>query len=256
MRRDRATTELAWGALLASCVLVLMVSRMRADRGGRRRRPRDDTGSLRAEAVGPARRSRSRLFRIGMTCLLCGAFGLVTSMTTWAAFNDTGLNANNFFIVGTVDIDDNDNSGFMLGLTNAVPGNSDTSCIKVSFAGTLSSSVRLYGTTTGTGLDQYLTLTVTRGVYTPSEPAFDSCTNFSADGTNYIGGGNGVIYNGTLQAFPDNYAAGLVDPTSGSPEVWSTNESHVYRFVVTLQNNTSAAGKNATQAFTWEARNN
>ena len=69
--------------------------------------------------------------------------------------------------------------------------------------------MRLYGTTTGTGLDQYLDLKVTRGTYTPSEPAFDSCTNFQPDGTEYIAGkGNGVIYDGTLQGFPDDYAGG------------------------------------------------
>jgi hypothetical protein len=115
--------------------------------------------------------------------------------------------------------------------------------------------VRLHGTTTGSGLDQYLDLKVTRGVYSPSDPAFKSCTNFQADGTNYIGAGNGVIYNGTLQAFPDDYASGLVDPLSGSPESWTTGEAHVYRIDVTLQNNFSAQNKDAAQTFRWEARN-
>jgi hypothetical protein len=64
-----------------------------------------------------------------------------------------------------------------------------------------------------------------------------------------------VVYNGTLQGYADNYAGGLVDPTSGSPENWTTGEKHVYKIQVTLQNNAAAAGKNATQDFTWEARN-
>ena len=42
---------------------------------------------------------------------------------------------------------------------------------------------------------------------------------------------------------------------SGSPETWTASEKHVYRIQVTLQNNAAAAGKNATQDFTWEARN-
>jgi hypothetical protein len=46
-----------------------------------------------------------------------------------------------------------------------------------------------------------------------------------------------------------------VDPTAASPESWATNEVHVYRFQVTQQNNALAQGKNATQTFTWEARN-
>ena len=115
--------------------------------------------------------------------------------------------------------------------------------------------MRLYGTTTGSGLDQYLDLKVTRGTYNPSTPAFKSCTNFQADGTDYLGAGNGVIYTGTLQAYPDDYASGLVDPTSGAPESWSSGEVHVYRFDMTLQSNFAAQGKNATQTFRWEARN-
>jgi hypothetical protein len=64
-----------------------------------------------------------------------------------------------------------------------------------------------------------------------------------------------VIYNGTLQAFPDDYASGLVDPLAGSPESWTTDEVHVYRLTVTLQSNFGAQNKDATQAFRWEARN-
>ena len=64
-----------------------------------------------------------------------------------------------------------------------------------------------------------------------------------------------MVYNGTLQGFPDSYAAGIVDPPSGGAEAWTNAEVHVYRFEVTLQSNVLAEGKNATQTFTWEARN-
>jgi hypothetical protein len=49
-------------------------------------------------------------------------------------------------------------------------------------------------------------LTVTRG--TISSGSFDSCTNFPADSTNWIGSGNGVVYSGTLQGFADDWTAG------------------------------------------------
>ena len=58
------------------------------------------------------------------------------------------------------------------------PGNTDTGCIKVSYAGSLASEVRLYGTTSGTGLDAYLDLTVTRGTYTPRNPASTRARTF------------------------------------------------------------------------------
>lgn len=191
-----------------------------------------------------------------MTAVVIGLLGFVTVFATEAAFSDTTPNAGNSFVAGTVMLSDNDSDGPVLTLTNAIPGDTDSECIVVDFAGTLPSSVRLYGTTGGSGLDQYVNLTVTRGTFTGAADAFDSCNGFSADATNYAGAGAGVLYFGTLRNLPDTYATGLVDPTAGTPEVWTTNESHVYRFDVTLQNNSSAQGLSATQTFVWEARNN
>jgi hypothetical protein len=174
---------------------------------------------------------------------------------TWAAFSATTASTGDSFASGTVALADNDSGTAMLSLSSAVPGNSDSGCITVSYTGSLASAVRLYGTTTGTGLDAYLDLKVTRGGFSGAPPAFDSCTTFTADATDYIGSGSGVIYDGTLQGFPDDYAAGRVDPLAASPETWTTSEAHVYMLQITVQNNPSAQGKDATQTFTWEARN-
>jgi len=173
---------------------------------------------------------------------------------TYAAFVARSANGGERIETGSVKLADNDSGGSLLSFSGGYPGDTDTGCIEVTYAGSLDSTVRLYGKTTGSGLDQYLDLKVTRGAYS-SNPGFDSCSNFTADATNYLGAGAGVIYNGTLQGFADDYAGGLVDPTPGSPESWSTNEKHVYRVQVTLQNNVAAAGKSAAQDFTWEARN-
>jgi hypothetical protein len=174
---------------------------------------------------------------------------------TFAAYRATSANNGNRLEAGSVKLADNGDGSSLLSLSGTVPGDTATACIKVSYSGSLPATVRLHGTTTGSGLDQYLDLKVTRGAYSPSDPAFKSCTNFQADGTNYIGAGNGVIYNGTLQGLPDDYASGLVDPLSGSPESWTTGESHVYRIQVTLQSNFAAQNKDAVQTFRWEARN-
>jgi hypothetical protein len=176
----------------------------------------------------------------------------VTGTGTYAAFSGTSANPSNSFTAGTVAIGDNDAGGTLLSLSNARPGDSSTGCIKVTYSGSLDANVRLYGSASGS-LPTYLTLTVTRG--TDSSPSFASCANFTADGTNYIGSGSGVIYSGNLSAFPGTYAAGLVDPTSGSPELWTTSEAHSYKLVVSLQNNAAAQGLNSTASFTWEARN-
>ena len=196
--------------------------------------------------------NRSRRFLIAAAiALLVPAAG----SATYAAFRATSANGGNIVEAGSVKLSDNGDGSSMLSLSAAVPGNTTSACIKVTYDGSLPATVRLHGTTTGSGLDQYLDLKVTRGVYSPTTPAFKSCTNFQADATNYIGAGNGVIYNGTLQGYPDDYASGLVDPLSGSPESWTTAEVHVYRLDVTLQSNFAAQTKDATQAFRWEAKN-
>jgi hypothetical protein len=201
------------------------------------------------------RHSRSGRSRTFAAMLLLGLVALTAGSATWAAYTATTGNSGDRIEAGSVRLDDNDNDSPLLALSAAQPGATDSGCIRVTFAGSLASSVRLYGATTGSGLDQYLNLRITRGSYNPTEPGFDSCTNFQPDGTNYIGAGNGVIYDGTLQGYADSYAAGLVDPLPASPETWTTGEVHVYQLEVTLQNNSAAEGLNAGQTFTWEARN-
>jgi hypothetical protein len=204
-------------------------------------------------AAEEAKRMRGwrRFGSLGVLALLVPAAGAIT----FAAYTATSANNGDRLEAGSVKLSDNGDGSSLLSLSGAVPGNTTSACIKVTYDGSLPATARLHGTTTGGGLDPYLDLKITRGVYSPSDPAFKSCTNFQADGTNYIGAGNGVVYNGTLQGFPDNYAAGLVDPLSGSPESWTNGEVHVYRFDVTLQSNFAAQNLDAAQTFRWEARN-
>lgn len=183
--------------------------------------------------------------------VVVGMVATIAVGITSAAFVSKTSNAGSSFATGTVSITDNDAGGFMLALSSAKPGNADTSCIKVTYTGSLDSTVRLYATASGT-LAPYLQLTVTRGI-DPS-PSFDACTTFTADATDYIGSGAGVIYSGLLSAYPATYGAGIVDPTSGSPETWTTSEVHSYRFAISLNNDPAAQGLSSTATFTWEAR--
>jgi predicted ribosomally synthesized peptide with SipW-like signal peptide len=201
---------------------------------------------------GAHRKQPSMRTKIALTAIALGLIGLLAGFGTWSAFSSTTSNTGNSFSAGDVILTDNDAGSAMLSLANAKPGDSDTSCIVVTYSGSLPSTVRLYGTTGGSGLDQYLDLTITRG--TDPLPSFDSCAGFTPDATDYIGAGAGVIFDGTLQAYPDDYAGGLVDPIPGSPESWTNSEAHGYRFVVSVQDDNSAQGLTATQTFTWEAR--
>lgn len=186
-----------------------------------------------------------------LSALVVGIVGVVSGAGTFASFSSTTANGGNTFAAGTVAISDNDAGGTMLTLSNAKPGDSATGCIAVTYGGTLPADVRLYGSTSG-GLASYLTLTVTRG--SDPTPSFPGCAGFSADGTNYIGAGAGVVYQGNLSSYPGTWGGGIVD-APGSAETWTNGEQHVYRFAVTLQNNSAAEGLSANASFTWEARN-
>jgi hypothetical protein len=190
------------------------------------------------------------------TCLLAGAgaaiVASVVATATYSALSATTVSSANSYAAGSVTLVDNDGGARMLSLTNATPGSSATGCILVTYNGSLNATVRLYGTVTGL-LGPYLTLTVTRG--TDLAPSFGSCAAFTADATNYIGAGLGVIYSGLLSAFPSSYTTGIVDPTSGAPETWISAEAHSYKFVISLNNDGGAQGLSSAATFTWEARN-
>jgi len=191
--------------------------------------------------------------KLAATALVIGLVGAVAGAGTWSAWSATTDNEDNAFETGTVAISDNDGgSSPMFTLSGLSPESAPAvRCILVTYDGTLDSSVRLYGTTTGSGLAQYLDVTVTRG--TLPDDDFD-CAGFTADATNYIGAGAGVVFDDTLQAYPDAYAAGLDDPLPGAPESWATDEAHAYRFEVAVQDDDAAQAKTANQVFTWESR--
>jgi Concanavalin A-like lectin/glucanases superfamily/Camelysin metallo-endopeptidase len=188
------------------------------------------------------------LVAVAVAVLVGGGVG------TFSYFVATTSNAGNAVSSGTVALSDNDSGQSLFSLSDMNPGESDTRCIKVTYDGSLASRVRLYGTTAGTGLDPYTSVTVTRGTQSGT-PAPRDCTGFTADSSTYVSGqAAGVVYAGTLQDFPDSYAAGISDPESGSPENWTTGESHAYKIQVTVGDEPSATAKNASQTFTWEAQ--
>lgn len=79
-----------------------------------------------------------------------GGFGAIAGMGAYSSFTGTTSNTGNSFAAGSVILSDNDSNTAMLALSNAKPGDSDTSCIKVTYTGSLSSTVRIYGTISGT----------------------------------------------------------------------------------------------------------
>ena len=175
--------------------------------------------------------------------LLVGLAGAV-AYGTYAAFTDTTANGSNSFAGGTVTLTSNSAATPVYALASRSPGDTGQRCVRVTYSGSLASTVRLYRSafSGGTGLDAYVDLTVIRGSGTQTD-----CSDFSSAAT---------VYSGTLASFASAYASGLALTNAGGSASWSQNDAVTYRITVQLQNNTAAQGLGTgTHSFTWEARN-
>lgn len=210
---------------------------------------------------------RGYAHKVGLTLLLLGLLGALIIVATWAAFSDTTANAGNRWDAGSVDIVDNDDGTRALydlfdGTPLGKPGSSDSGCIKLTFNGSLDSTVRLYGSNNlnANDLDDQLTLSITSG----TGPAVNNdctATDFTAAGA------AGDIYSGSLANFMATYNDYTDNLTlnAGADAVWSPTETVTYKFEISLADDAdvnNANSKTATgyatglHSFTWEARNN
>lgn len=188
---------------------------------------------------------KRRGWKVGVlaaTVLLTTALILTAS---FAAFSDTTDNSGNTWSAGTVVLTDDDGGvSAMFTVGNMAPLTTVIECIVVTYSGSLvPADVNLYGVSGGTGLDVYLDVTVEEG----TGGLFGNCAG--AGGFTPIGP---AIFAGTLTSF----AATHTNFTNGVG-AWlpaANPESRTYRFTVTLQDNNSAQGLDATATFTWEAQ--
>jgi Concanavalin A-like lectin/glucanases superfamily len=181
---------------------------------------RDQRRAGRAGRGGNGRRAAS----IGLLALVLLAAGTGVG---YSAFLALATNSGNSFGAGSVSMTDNDSGTAMLSLTDAALGATDTSCIKATYTGSLGATVHHWGDISGT-LAPYLSLKVTRGT---GADTFDNCSDFSADGTNYIGEGAGVVYDGKLSDYPTSHATGIVDPNDGGAGNYSATVSGISSLV-------------------------
>lgn len=190
--------------------------------------------------------------RLLLTLLVLGVTGAITVTGTYAAFSGATANASNQFTAGSVTISDGHAAATPISITNLRPGSTATNCIAVRHDGSVNADVRQFASTSGT-LIPYVQLKVTRG--TGLSAGWPACTGFSADATNYIGQGNGVVYNGALSSFPTSSGTATLDPTNASPETWSNLETHAFQYEISLTDTTAAQGLSGSMTITWEAQN-
>jgi hypothetical protein len=146
----------------------------------------------------------------------------------------------------------NDRGSALIVMNNARPGQTASSCVTITYRGSKPVRMKLYGARSGSGLDQYVELTVTRGTSRATTPK--SCAGFSADRRNYRGFGNGVVFKGLVSQFPKTWSAASYDPAGGTAEKWTKGEARAFRFHVRVVDNQAAMGLWLTQKFSWQVR--
>lgn len=188
------------------------------------------------------RQKRGR--KLLLTLLIVGVIGSIAGIGTFSAFSDTTSNDNNSFAAGTVYITDDDAGAALYSVTNQAPLDSVTNCINVTYLGTLDADVHFYASLSGGALEPYVDVLVEEGT---GATAFGDCTGFTPAGT---------VYTGTLAGMPTSWASG---PATGG--TWAQNDTHSYRFTVTLQDDPAANGgsggslSTGLHSFIWEAQN-
>jgi predicted ribosomally synthesized peptide with SipW-like signal peptide len=195
--------------------------------------------------------------KILLSLLLIGAASALAGFGTFSAFSSTTTNSANSFAAGTVFLDDNDAGGFMYQVSNQAPDAVTERCIKLTYGGTRTADVRLYTPTASVGaVADYVNLVVEKGTLAGS-PAFPGCGasgDFTAEGV--------ALFDGELDDFvstKNSYTNGI-PAFPGSQTQWNQNDTLVYRFTLTLQDDNGANGgatplTTGSHAFTWEARN-
>jgi hypothetical protein len=185
------------------------------------------------------------------TVVIVGLLIAAVGAAVFSAYTSVAANQGNTFRAGSIALTDNDSGNALFTVQGFTPGDAFVRCIEVDYSSTggVQSSLRLYGQTGGTGLAQYLDLRIRRGTM-PSAGTPGDCTGFTPDVDDYEGSGQGVIFDSTLDAFGDDYAAGTSDPATA----WSDGDKAVYEITLTVQNDNAAQGLDATQDFQFEAR--
>ena len=198
-------------------------------------------------------REMSRRKKALLTTLVVGVVVGLIVFGVFSAFSATTSNNNNQFSAGSVSISDNHSASALYDVSGATPGTSSTaSCIKVTYSGSLASTVKLYRSafTGGTGLDTYLNLAITKGTGNQTD-----CSDFTPASS------GSSVYNSTLSGLGTSFgdAAAITLTNAGGSSTWSSSDAVTYKFVASLPSNvsSSANGKvTGTHSFTWEAQNN
>jgi predicted ribosomally synthesized peptide with SipW-like signal peptide len=192
--------------------------------------------------------NRSKVLR---TLLVLGIVACIAGAGVFSAFSSKTENPGNVVTAGTVVLKDNDSGTALYKMEAAKPGESTTSCIKVTYEGSLPATVKLFTESTIGELGPFVNLKVEAG--TQATSTFPKCEGFTP-------AASPTVYEGTLSAFATEHATFATGVTTNpaSQTKWETNNAVVYRFTATLSSttpNTAQTKTTGSHTFTWEAQN-
>ena len=193
--------------------------------------------------------NRSKVLR---TLLVLGIVACIAGAGVFSAFSSQTDNPGNVISAGTVTLEDNDGSVALYSITGAKPGDSKTSCIKVTYKGSLPATVKLMTPSTIGELGPYVNLKIEAG--TQATSTYPKCEGFTPATS------GATVYEGTLSAFAlehNSFATGITtNPASATK--WETNNSVVYQVTATLSSSAPEAAQGKTTGshiIRWEAQN-
>jgi hypothetical protein len=183
--------------------------------------------------------------------VVLGLLGGLAGLGAFSAFTATTTNSGNSIASGTVQIDQHAGATTMINVSNQKPGDTVTKCVRVTYTGSLASSVKLYSTSVTNGTNY--TVRAERGSGLSAPAADMNCTGFSSSSDAYA--------TGDLGSFATTYAGGYDGKAGGT--AWATNDAVDYRFTFVTKDDTTANAHTTGNTFptgsfsyTWEARNN
>ena len=157
-----------------------------------------------------------------------------------AAFSGLTKNTGDTWSAATVSIADDDGGTAAFAVTGAMPGDSGSKCITVTYTGGPAATVKLYATGLTGGLGPYLNMTIAQG----TGGSFASCTGFTP----------AVSTSSTLSAFASTYSS--FGTGFGAWTNATTGSTATYQISWSIAADNGAANTSAALTFTWEAQNN
>jgi predicted ribosomally synthesized peptide with SipW-like signal peptide len=189
----------------------------------------------------------SKTTKVLRTLVVVGVVGGLAALGVFAAFSSQTDNPGNNVTAGTVTLADNDGGTALYNISNAKPGSTQTSCIRVNYTGSLDADVKLFTPSTVGALGPHVTLKIESG--TQAVPVFPSCALFTAETT---------LFDAALSTFPTTYAGGVSDYPGILATKWVNTDAVVYRVTATVDAAAPDSAQGATTGshiLRWEARN-